>query len=47
MKNLLKEWNFDIVCIRETKLDYSIDWVALNADHTSKACWWFGIEGLL
>ena len=36
MKNLLKEWNFDIVCIREAKLDYSIDWVALNADHTSK-----------
>lgn len=47
MKNLHKEWNFDIVCIWETKLDYSIDWVALNADHTSEACWQFGIEGLL
>ena len=41
VRNLLREWNCDVVCLQETKLAgmlwswHYVDWVALDADQTA------------
>ena len=35
VKNLLREWKCDVVCLQETKICPYVDWVVLVADRTT------------
>ena len=35
VKNMLREWKCDVVCLQETKIFPYVDWAVLEADQTT------------